>query len=150
MPADYLEIHYEELVNSPRPTLASISQFLEHPLDYDHIHGARLGRLSESNSSFRGEQQPGTGTPVNRWKQRLSHKEIAALEACVGDCLEATGYTLSTPPADRRASLLERGTRHVYPAYLNTKLYLKLRTPVGRWTDLSVLELKTAEGSTSA
>jgi LPS sulfotransferase NodH len=142
MPDDYLEIHYEELVNNPKPTLASIGQFLDHPLDYDRIHAAKLGRLSETNSSFREEKQAASGTPVNRWRQRLSSKEVAALEACVGDCLEATGYSLASAPGDRHATLIERSTNHVYPAYLNTKLYLKLRTPVGRWTNLSALELK--------
>jgi LPS sulfotransferase NodH len=145
MPGDYVEVHYEELVNNPEPTLASVSQFLDHALDYERIRSAGLGRLSESNSSFREEKQPSNGTPVNRWRQRLSPKVIAALEACVGDCLEATGYTLTTAPSERRASLIERSMGTVYPAYLNTKLYLKLRTPVGRWTDLSVLELKGAE-----
>lgn len=144
MAEDYLEIHYEALVNDPRPTLSSISQFLAHPLDYDRIQGAKLGRLRESNSSFREEKQATEETPVNRWRQRLSPKEVAALEACVGDCLEATGYPLVCAPADRHATLIERSTNHVYPAYLNTKLYLKLRTPVGRWTNLSGLELKMA------
>jgi len=148
MPGDYLEVHYEELVNTPRPALDAIGKFLDHSLDYDRIQQAALGRLSASNSSFREDNRPADATPVNRWRQRLSSKQIAALEACVGDCLEATGYALSTAPADRRASLMEWSTGHVYPAYLNTKLYLKLRTPVGRWTDLSVLELKAAEDST--
>ena len=150
MPGDYLEIHYEQLVNDPRPSLASISQFLDHDLDYDRIHSAGLGRLSESNSSFLGETQPASAAPVNRWKQRLSPEQIAALEASVGDCLEETGYLLTTAPAARNASLLERSMGFIYPAYLNTKLYVKLRTPVGRFTDLSVLELKMAEESTPA
>ncbi len=150
MPGEYLEIHYEELVNNPRPTLVSIGQFLDHPLDYDRIHAAKLGRLSETNSSFREERQTAVASPVNRWRQRLTSKEVAALEACVGDCLEATGYPLASAPADRHATLIERSTNHVYPAYLNTKLYLKLRTPVGRWTNLSVLDLKMAGESKPA
>jgi hypothetical protein len=147
MPADYLEIHYEDLVNKARPTLGRISEFLDHPLDYDRIHSAGLGRLSESNSSFRDEKQSTDGTPVNRWRSRLTSKQIAAIEACVGDCLEATGYGLTTSPSERRASLIERSTNHIYPAYLNTKLFVKLRTPVGRWADLSVLELRSNEDS---
>src|SRR5216684_9255536 len=68
IPSDYLEIHYEDLVSDPHRTLKTLGQFLDHDLDYDRILAAGLGRLRESNSSFREEQ--GGPNPLNRWKER--------------------------------------------------------------------------------
>jgi len=53
IPADYMEIHYEELVDD-RVQRCEAQPFLDHDLNYDRIR-ARLGRLRESNSSFREE-----------------------------------------------------------------------------------------------
>jgi hypothetical protein len=141
IPGDYLEIHYEDLVTQPRTTLATLARFLDHDLDYDRIQSAGLGRLRESNSSFLDEGAASLEHPVNRWKERLSADEIAELEALIGACLEETGYRLTTTPAERRLSLRWRFLAAAYPRFLNTKLRLKLHTPLGRFANLSALEL---------
>jgi sulfotransferase family protein len=144
IPADYIEVRYEDLVSEPRKTLARLGQFLDHDLDYDRIQSAGLGRLRESNSSFLAEAPEVKTNPMNRWKERLTREEVAALEALVGDCLEELSYPLTTPQHERQPGLRERWMRAVYPTFLDTKLWLKLRTPVGRMANLSALELSEA------
>jgi hypothetical protein len=140
-PADYIEIHYEDLVTSPRETLGKLGGFIDHSLDYDQIQRAGLGRLSETNSSFREEGQEKIN-PLGRWKERLSPANIRAIESTVGACLEENGYELSLPAAERRMSLRSAWMREMYPAFLGSKLWLKLHTPVGRLANTSALELE--------
>jgi hypothetical protein len=138
-PADYLEIHYEDLTTQPRETLQRLGSFLDHDLDYDRIKKAALGRLSESNSSFPGE---GKINPLGRWKTLLTRTDVAAIEAAVGECLEQNGYALSLPEAARRPGLHEYTNRALYRSFLNTKMWLKQNTPAGRMANLSVLQLQ--------
>lgn len=141
-PADYIEIRYEDLMTKPRETLATLGVFIEHDLDYDKITNAGLGRLSETNSSFREEVAKEQVNPLGRWKERLSPAAVAAIEGTVGKCLEETGYALSLPEEDRRMGLGGSWMRAVYPNLLRAKLWLKLHTPVGRLANLSALELE--------
>jgi len=148
IPEDYLEIRYEDLISDPPGTLASVSQFLDHDLDFDRIQSARLGRLREPNSSFLGEEEH--IQPLNRWKQKMSREEIAQVETVAGECLEESGYPLVTPKEERRESLLDAWLRAAYPAFLSTKLWLKLNTPLGRLTSLSELELGEPDSQPSS
>jgi hypothetical protein len=150
IPADYCEVRYEELVADPRNTLATLGRFLDHDLDYDRIQNAGLGRLSESNSSFREEEPARKANPVNRWKERLPRDEVAALESLVGPCLQELGYSLTIPEPERKLSLRSRFLRTSYPGLLSAKLWLKIHTPVGRFANLSVLELDESEHGTEA
>jgi hypothetical protein len=140
LPADYIEVRYEDLITQPRETLAKLGGFLDHDLDYDRIQSAGLGRLSESNSSFRDEA--GKTNPVGRWKERLSTANIAAIEGAVGNCLEENGYELSLPATERRRSVRSAWMCAMYPAFLGGKLWLKMHTPVGRLANVSALELE--------
>jgi hypothetical protein len=139
IPADYIEIHYEDLVSNPHRALKTLGEFLDHDLDYDRIQSTGLGRLRESNSSFREEQ--GSPRPLNRWKERLSHQEIVSLEAMVGACLEEVGYPLSTPKVERQPGLREQWMRFLYFNFLDSKLWLKTNTPLGRLANMATLEL---------
>jgi hypothetical protein len=141
-PADYIEIRYEDLIINPRETLRKLGGFLEHNLDYDQIQRAALGRLSESNSSFREEGAKERINPLGRWKERLANADVAAIEATVGDCLQENGYELSLPAAERRRGLRQSWMRGMYPAFLGGKLWLKLHTPFGRLANMSPLELE--------
>jgi LPS sulfotransferase NodH len=145
-PADYIEIRYEDLITNPYETLAKLGGFIDHDLNYDRIQRAGLGRLSETNSSFREEGAQERINPLGRWRERLTHDDVAAIEATVGDCLEENGYELSLPAAERRRSLrqsLRRSwMRGMYPAFLGAKGWLKLHTPAGRLANMSALELE--------
>jgi hypothetical protein len=146
IPDDYIEIHYEDLVAQPRETLATLSRFLDHDLDYDRIQSRGLGRLRESNSSFLDEGPASMQHPVNRWKERLSALEIAGLEALVGPCLEESGYQLSTTADQHKLDLRWKCLSALYPRFLDAKLWLKLHTLAGRFSNLSVLELSEPAG----
>jgi len=141
-PGDYIEVHYEELVRNPRSTLATLGEFLQHDLDYERIQNA-VGRL-KSNSSFLEEESQARANPVQRWKEKLSNHDIAALEALVGPCLQEFGYPLTTLAVDRKPGLREKWMRTEYPFFLETKLALKIKTPLGRLANLSALELADA------
>lgn len=152
IPGDYIEVHYEDLVADPRATLSRLGEFLHQDLDYERIQRTGLGRLRETNSSFRHDAEAARENPVGRWKLRLSPKEIAMLEAAVGDCLEEFGYSLSTAPEDRKLALQHQLLTTVYPAFLSGKLWLRINTPLGRFSNLSALELDpdaTADGNAS-
>jgi hypothetical protein len=141
-PADYLEVHFEELTANPRATLAKIGAFLDHEMDYDRILSAGVGRVSETNSSFRDEGKAETAKPAGRWKERLTRDDVSAIEAAVGECLEQSGYPLSLPESERRAGLSVVMKRAIYRNYLNAKSWAKLNTPARRKVNLSVLELE--------
>lgn len=143
-PADYIEIRYEDLVTNPRETLSKLGSFIDHDLDYDQIQRASLGRLSETNSSFREEGGKEKINPLGRWKERLSAANIAAIEGAVGEWLEENGYPLSLPASERQRSFRCSWMRSIYPAFLGSKLWLKLHTPVGRFAKLTALELEDA------
>jgi Sulfotransferase family len=143
IPADYFEIRYEDLVGDPRRSLAALGEFLDHDLDYDRIQSTGLGRLSDSNSSFRDEEEK--VQPVNRWKEKLSRTEVAAIEAVVGECLEESGYSLITSANEKKVGIQEAWLRAVYPSFLDAKLWLKIRTPLGKLTNLSALEASGAD-----
>jgi hypothetical protein len=149
IPEDYIEIRYEDLVLKPHETLGTLGKFLDHDLDYDRIHQAGLGRLRQTNSSFREEAAHSQIKPLQRWKERLSPEQVAALEALVGDCLEEFGYALTTAPEKRIPGLREKWIRTFYPALLETKLWMKTKTPMGKFANLSVLELSDNVPETS-
>ncbi|MGA9354090.1 MAG: sulfotransferase [Terriglobales bacterium] len=140
-PADYVEIRYEDLITSPRETLAKLGGFIDHDLDYDRVQQASLGSLTKTNSSFRDEGEKEKINPLGRWKERLSTANIAAIEGAVGPCLDENGYQLSLPASERHGSLRRSLMRSVYHAFLGGKLWLKLHTPLGRLANMSALEL---------
>ena len=140
--ADYIEIRYEDLITKPQETLGKLGGFIDHDLDYDQIQRAGLGRLSETNSSFREEGAKEKLNPLGRWKERLTPTDVAAIEATVGDCLEENGYELSLPAPERHRGLRQLTMRGMYPAFLGGKLWMKLHTPVGRLANMSALELE--------
>jgi hypothetical protein len=148
IPSDYFEARYEELVSEPRAALTKLAEFLDHDLDYDCIRKASLGRVRAPNSSFLDETD--RHSPVNRWSEKLSSREVASVEAMVGDCLEELGYSLTSPAKLKESGLREKCMRASYFKLLNAKFWLKTRTPVGRLANLGALELSDDIESTEA
>jgi hypothetical protein len=145
IPDDYVEIHYEDLVGDPRRTLKVLSEFLDHDLDYDRIRNAALGTLSKPNSSFREETADVRSNPIQRWRQRLSQREVASLEWQVGKTLEELGYPRTSPADSWKPAVRDRWLRAVYPSFLESKLWMKMNTPFGRFSRLAKLELTSGE-----
>jgi hypothetical protein len=146
LPGDYVEVHYEDLVNHPRETLNQLAAFLDQDLDYDRILGNAVGRVRVPNSSFCEEAQGPAFNPTNRWKEKLSGPELSALEKLVGECLEEFGYPLANSAHEFQLDLPLSLMRVLYPQYFETKLWLKTNTPLGRFASIDVLELSGAHG----
>jgi len=142
IPEDYAEIRYEDLVGDPRGTFKTLSQFLDHDLDYDQIRSTGLGRLSETNSSFREESEDVGFNPVQRWKERLSPEQVASLEWHIGGTLEEVGYARAAV-AEWKASFRDKCLRAIYPSMLGSKYWVKMHTPLGRFSSLAELELNS-------
>jgi hypothetical protein len=127
---DYYEVHFEELIGNPHQTLKQLGQFIEHDLDYDRILKTGIGSVNEPNTSFaRGAN--GGFNPVGRWRDSFSGQELTQIEGMIGDTLQEFGYELAEPPNGTKGSL--RKLRDTYRSYFNLKLWLKSRTPAGRF-----------------
>jgi Sulfotransferase family len=139
--ADYREVRFEELITNPRQTLAELSSFIDHDLDYDKIQEAGIGSVSRPNSSFSGEASENFN-PVARWKIKMSAEEIARLEQIIGDLLLELGYGLG---AGNRLSrdLRARRLRATYLPMFEAKNWMK-KTPLGRLVGLNLLEVESA------
>ena len=132
---DYMEVHYEDLVRNPRETLARIGEFIDHDLDYDRIQQVGLGSVNRPNSSFHGDSKEAVTNTFGRWKRVFTPTQVREIEWCIGELLVDTGYTLETPVAELRPALSVRLMNFLYPLYLNTRLWLKMNTPVARLED---------------
>jgi hypothetical protein len=132
MNGDYMEVHYEELVQNPRETLSKIGRFIDHDLEYDRVQQVALGSVHNPNSSFRGDGKETEASTIGRWKRMFDPSQVRDIESSVGDLLVETGYTLETSAKDARSSLAVRLMNIVYPAYFDLKLWLKSDTPLAR------------------
>ncbi len=129
---DYYEVRFENLIADPRGTLARLGEFIDHDLDYDRILRNGIGSVTEPNSSF-GKNASEEFNPVGRWKRALTPEDLARLEEMIGDTLQELGYPLaSSAEALGGRSGLKR-LRASYLSYFNLKLWLKAKTPLGRF-----------------
>ena len=135
MGSDYLEVHFEDLVNSPERTLRDIGSFIGQDLDYEQIREVALGSIENPNSSFRGDTEQKDLNPVGRWRALLSPEQIRDLESATAGLLTATGYSLATEKP--RPTLGTRLMMMLYPAYWDLKIWLKSHTPLARTADIS-------------
>jgi len=51
---DYLELHYEDLVQRPKEVLAQVEPFIEHRLDHEQIMRVAIGSVAVPNTAFQG------------------------------------------------------------------------------------------------
>jgi Sulfotransferase family len=134
---DYMEVHFEDVVQKPEETLARIATFIDHDLDHDRIQQNALGTLRDPNSSFRGDGQEVESNPIERWKTVLSKTEIAQLESVLAELLTETGYELASNQDARRRSLAVSVMSFFYPIYFDVKLWLKTYTPLARMGEIN-------------
>jgi len=132
MGGDYMEVHYEQLVEHPRETLACLGRFIEHDLDYERIQQVALGSVHNPNSSFRGDGKETEANTIGRWKRMFSAAQVRDIEASIGNLLVDTGYTLETPPAELHSSWAMGLMNFMYPLYFDFKVWLKSHTPLAR------------------
>jgi hypothetical protein len=132
MGGDYMEVHYEDVVQRPRETLDTISKFIGQDLDYDRIQKNALGSLHDPNSSFRGDGKEAEAKTIGRWKTMFNPEQIRDIESIQGKLLQASGYALENSPKDLRPSLPVRLMSILYPLHFDFKLWLKSATPLAR------------------
>ncbi len=117
---DYLEVRFEDLQADPRATLKTIGEFIQQDLDYDQILRVGIGSVREPNTSFKDD----SGSPVGRWRKKISPENLAMFEALVGSTLKSSGYPLAGPEAAvSQASVMRM--RMFYRAYLSAKFWFK-------------------------
>jgi len=136
MGGDYLEVHYEDVVEKPRETLAKIGAFIDHDLDYDRIQQNAQGSMVDPNSSFRGDGQEKESNPVGRWKIVLSADDVTQMEGLIGDRLQQMEYPTATPLEHKGHSLAAGVMGILYPIYFDVKLWLKTYTPLATTADI--------------
>lgn len=138
----YREVRFEDLISSPRETLASLSEFIGQELNYDHIQHVGIGSVKEPNSSFGGGG--GNFNPVGRWRSQYSDKQLAGIEQVIGPFLKQLEYPLMTPA---KMSLRATWLRSEYLPFFSAKRWLKDCTPLGRYTSIRRMEIGEPERS---
>lgn len=92
-----LTIRYEELLRFPQATIKHVCDYLE--LDYERSleTPTKNGRLWAGNS-MHGEAFSGISTsPIGRWREKMSDKELELIEGFLGKTMLSYGYQLSQP-----------------------------------------------------
>ena len=123
--ADYMEVHFEDLLARPQGTLDQIGQFIGQPLDYEVIQRVAYGSVSKPNTSFRNEKAKEDFNPVGRWKKSFSPEQLLRFERLVGKTLQETGYTTATNGAQMGLGPSLWATRLLHRSYFEGKLLYK-------------------------
>jgi len=126
--ADYREVHFEELIQNPHHTLKKLGEFIGHDLNYDRILEVGIGSVRDPNTSF----GPGNFNPVGRWRSQFPGDQLVVFEDLLGGTLESLGYGLSGEHGTHAGFGL-KALRRAYEALFGSKIWLKKRTPMGRW-----------------
>lgn len=128
---DYLEVHFEALVSRPQETLAKISAFIEHDLDYRRIQQVAIGSVRQPNTSFQSDTPAAKFEPVRRWEEAFPREALQEFEGVLGPFLQELGYVLAT--RDQSRARRERNTmRALYRRWYSGRHWLKSKTPLGR------------------
>jgi len=122
--ADYMEVHFEELLARPQETLDQIGAFIGQPLDYETIQRVAYGSVSKPNTSFTRDLKA-VFNPVGRWKKGFSPEELEFFEGLVGDTLQELGYSLASGGNKRAGNLSLKATRLLHRSFFATKFWYK-------------------------
>jgi sulfotransferase family protein len=107
----YREVHYEDLVADPEPTLRSVCEYIELPwdpamLDYPRHAAERMAVIARRREREGLDpipagygprihaltSEPPQGERVGRWRAEMAPADRAAYEQRAGDLLAALGY----------------------------------------------------------
>ncbi|HLG09568.1 MAG TPA: sulfotransferase [Gaiellaceae bacterium] len=92
----YLEVRYENLVDTTSQVVESICDFANLPFEPTMVEYAGSVDVSEKPHQQRLRQPPTAG--VRSWREDMSTIEVRAFEAVAGDLLADLGYELVDPP----------------------------------------------------
>jgi len=127
----YQEVRYEDLVQTPAPSLAKLGQFLGCDLDYERIRQNSIGSVKKPLTSFKEDLQQGTFSPVGRFKDKFPLDQLLQFERLVGNYLQELGYPLSSA-AKSGTSVVVQKTRLEYRLFYECKQWAKVNTPLSR------------------
>ena len=125
IPADYMEVRFEDLLAQPQPTLDRIAAFIEQPLDYDVIQRVAYGSLTKPNTSFHQEAAKADFNPVGRWKKAFSAEQLLRFERLVGSTLAELGYAPATNGPSMGLNAALHATRRLHRSYFVGKMLYK-------------------------
>ena len=128
----YMEVRYEDLVESPAKELDRLGNFIQHDLAYDRIQKASVGSVKNPLTSFSEDLSEGKFSPIGRWKSKFLPEQLAWFEALVGDYLEELGYILGGKVLLNRPGAVRR-KRGTYRTFYELKQWAKINTPLSRW-----------------
>ena len=99
-PERYLELHYEDLLGAPQAQLERLCGFLHEPyseaiLDFQPPEQMDSKLLQTTPMVSQGLQQ----TNREKWRQRMTSRQIAIFERSVASTLQACGYPVETSAA---------------------------------------------------
>jgi hypothetical protein len=126
MGADYMEVHYEDLLSQPQQTLDRIGAFIGHELNHEEILRVGWGAVGEPNSSFLTDPNP-----MRRWQKRLTPEQLAELEYLIGPELDRQGYQRAATCPPRR--LGRHGMAPAYSSYFTLRHWIKMNTPLSHY-----------------
>jgi Sulfotransferase family len=136
---DYVEMHFEDLVNQPQVVLARLGEFIHHDLDYERIKKVSIGSVNSPNTSFESRAKEDFH-PVGRFRGQLGEKDLARLEALIGGSLQEFGYALATPEEKRKNGFEVSRMQASYRMLFETKQWLKSNTPLRRLVSTALMD----------
>jgi len=128
--ANYFEVRYEDLVETPACALAKIGAFLDCDLSYERIQAHRVGSVEKPLTSFKEDLSEGKFNPVGRWKEKFPQAQLARFEALIGSYMKELGYELATSGSN--GSLRTAAMHGVYSVFYGFKQWAKVNTPLSR------------------
>jgi len=88
----YHEIRYEDLIDDPKKIMQDICVFLNEPYSDDLVNFKKSGEAGKTPLL----QKPIQNTNKEKWRSKMSAKQIALFEGAVGKTLKKCGYPLTT------------------------------------------------------
>ena len=126
----YLEVRYEDLVESPELHLKGITDFAE--LSYDP---GMLGYAGQVDLTGKPHQQSLVRPPtpgLRNWRRDLGGKDVEAFEAVAGKLLQSLGYELATPGRPTPTSRAKLASFRARTAAYRAVSYGLRRSPLWR------------------
>ena len=130
---NYLEIHYEDIINRLDDVLKKINDFAQVNIDRKKIEDCSVGSIGKGNTAFEDKMDGISNKGVNRWKNQLTYEEKNALNLAIGEALQSLGYATENicnlnVPWKTRIYLI------MCPVFLFIKSFLRQKTLLGRLT----------------